>query len=257
MSFKHNFRDSDFAYMRSRNSCGTRSDPRGKHQTRRNLFSLVSCATYTVFLLGLWYLGGHGNLSRLSGAALCITSAALFVYRRLSITNFFLDVCAIALKADLADIASAYKVSLPIERAQFPNFRRGPSGFWVAALDNNNRNQSSQVIGFLGLDFSPSAVSPSCAELRRMFVSVRHRRRGVGSQLIDVALAHARQFSPPLETLEIETSEFQPTAQRLYEKHGFSFAGKRIMRMGPLSSITMLRFRRAIAGDAGEVRKYT
>jgi ribosomal protein S18 acetylase RimI-like enzyme len=79
-----------------------------------------------------------------------------------------------------------------------------------------------------------------------MFVSMHHRRRGIGSQLIDVALDHVRRLRPPLETLELETSELQLVAQRLYEKHGFRLVGTRVMRMGVLSSLTMLRFRRTL-----------
>lgn len=79
-----------------------------------------------------------------------------------------------------------------------------------------------------------------------MFVSIHHRRRGIGSQLIDVALDHVRRLRPPLETLELETSELQMAAQRLYEKHGFCLVETRVMRMGVLSSLTMLRFRRTL-----------
>ncbi|KAJ7825550.1 hypothetical protein B0H14DRAFT_3145272 [Mycena olivaceomarginata] len=61
-----------------------------------------------------WILFGPDNVHRLGGAALCVPSAAPFFYSRWSITNFFLEVCAIALKADLADITAAYKLSLQL-----------------------------------------------------------------------------------------------------------------------------------------------
>ncbi|KAF8209140.1 hypothetical protein K438DRAFT_1754187 [Mycena galopus ATCC 62051] len=164
----------------------------------------------------LWCLCRGSSLSRPSGAALCACSTALFFYVRWSIPNFFAEVCAAALKTDLADIAAAYKLSA-INRTQFLS-RRGTSGFWVAVLEN-----SEEVIGFVGLDCDSSA-DPSSAELRRMFVSMRHRRQRVGSRLIGVALSHAQRFAPALKTLVLETSELQQGAQYLYEKHGFIIA---------------------------------
>jgi GNAT superfamily N-acetyltransferase len=199
-------------------------------------------------------LSGASSLSRAGGIAICISSAALFFYAHWSIKNFFLEVCAIALKADLADITAAYKLSPHI----YP--KPDPNGFWVAVSENSGQHYS-QVIGFLGLGTSPQHLivltltlsllsaeypvggDPSSAELRRMFISMHHRRRGVASQLIRTALSHAQQFNPPLRTLVLETSEFQLAAQRLYEKHGFVFAERRVMRIGLLSSVSMLRFR--------------
>ncbi|KAJ7766981.1 hypothetical protein DFH07DRAFT_736956 [Mycena maculata] len=58
---------------------------------------------------------------------------------------------------------------------------------------------------------------------------------------------HARGRSPPLETLDLETSEFQPGARKLYEKHGFSVVGSHVMRTGPLFSMKVFRFHRRVA----------
>ncbi|KAJ7868687.1 acyl-CoA N-acyltransferase [Mycena leptocephala] len=228
---------------------------------RRNLNSGVSCATYAGFVLGLGCICScRSSFFQLVGIALCIVSLALFLFVRRSITNMFLDVCATARTTDLADIAAFYTVPQPADRAQIAS-KHGPSGFWVAVLASAG-HPSSQVVGFLGLGMShiiyksrinPTSSPPadcqkdaasSSGELRRMFVSMNHRRRGIGSQLISVALDHVRRLSPPLETLELETSELQLVAQRLYEKHGFRLVGTRVMRMGVLSSLTMLRFRR-------------
>ncbi|KAJ7835099.1 acyl-CoA N-acyltransferase [Mycena olivaceomarginata] len=214
---------------------------------RRNVGSRIACICYTLFALGVWMLSGASSLSRAGGIAICISSAALFFYARWSIKNFFLEVCAIALKADLADITAAYKLSPHI----YP--KPDPNGFWVAVSETSGQH-CSQVIGFLGLEY-PVREDPSSAELRRMFISMHHRRRGVASQLIRTALSHAQQFNPPLRTLVLETSEFQLAAQRLYEKHGFVFAERRVMRMGLLSSVSMLRFRRNRGNIPCEVTK--
>ncbi|KAJ7328040.1 acyl-CoA N-acyltransferase [Mycena albidolilacea] len=219
---------------------------------RRNVGSRIACICYTLFVLGIWMLSGANNLSRAGGITICVSSAALFFYVRWSIKNFFLEVCAIALKADLADITAAYKLSPPIYRAQFPP-KPDPNGFWVAVSETSGQH-CSQVIGFLGLEY-PVGGDPSSAELRRMFISMHHRRRGIASQLIRTALSHAQQFNPPLRTLVLETSEFQLAAQRLYEKHGFVFAERRVMRMGLLSSVSLLRFRRNTGNTPSEVIK--
>ncbi|KAJ6459969.1 hypothetical protein C8R45DRAFT_778405, partial [Mycena sanguinolenta] len=153
------------------------------------------------------------------GAALCLCSITLFLCVRWSITIFFEEVCSSAFKTDLADIAAAYKFPPLINRTQFQS-KGELSTFWVAVLENPKHNRS-QVIGFLGLDYQLLG-DPSSAELRRMFVSMHHRRRGVGSQLIRVAVAHVQRFAPPLTTLVLETSELQPAARALYEKHGFA-----------------------------------
>lgn len=97
----------------------------------------------------------------------------------------------------------------------------------------------------LPVDYRASP-DPSSGELRRMIVSMRHRRRRIASLLITATIDHARRHAPPLETLDLETTEFQPGARKLYEKHGFSVVGSRIMRMGPLVSATVFRLRRKV-----------
>ncbi|KAJ6452032.1 hypothetical protein C8R47DRAFT_940258, partial [Mycena vitilis] len=67
-----------------------------------------------------------------------------------------------------------------------------------------------------------ATVNPSLGELRRMIVSKNHRRKHIGALLFTAVMAHARQFTPPLATLELVTTEYQPGAVKLYEKFGFS-----------------------------------
>jgi ribosomal protein S18 acetylase RimI-like enzyme len=95
------------------------------------------------------------------------------------------------------------------------------------------------------VDYRASPDSSS-GELRRMIVSMRHRRRRIASLLITATIDHARRHAPPLETLDLETTEFQPGARKLYEKHGFAVVGSRIIRMGPLVSATVFRLRRKV-----------
>jgi len=80
-----------------------------------------------------------------------------------------------------------------------------------------------------------------------MIVSMNHRRRKIGSLLITAAVDHARKHSPPLITLDLETTEFQPGAQKLYENHGFILVGQRTMRISRFFSMTVVRLRRKIS----------
>ncbi|KAJ7359837.1 acyl-CoA N-acyltransferase [Mycena albidolilacea] len=223
--------------------------PESPHNTAqaRNLYSRISCLAYFGCALGLWCLCSRNIVLRISGGALTLGAAALFIYMRRSITKMFVDFCANARATDMADICHSYEVPLPVDGVQAP-VPQGPAGFWVAAIESPE-SKTSEVVGYLGLDYRGGATAisdPSTGELRRMIVSMNHRRRKIGSLLMTAAMDHARRHMPPLETLDLETSEFQPGARKLYEKHGFSFVGKRTLRSSPLFSMAVLRFRRRI-----------
>ncbi|KAJ6610524.1 hypothetical protein B0H10DRAFT_1685111, partial [Mycena sp. CBHHK59/15] len=65
-------------------------------------------------------------------------------------------------------------------------------------------------------------TDPNTASVRRMIVSAKHRCHGIGSTLIRAVLAHAEADpASPLKQIELNTSEYQPGAQRLYERNGW------------------------------------
>ncbi|KAJ6459177.1 hypothetical protein C8R47DRAFT_994759 [Mycena vitilis] len=213
---------------------------------RRNLCARISCMTYASLSLGFLVIyAARSSVTRFTGGLLCAISLAFFFSIRRSITNMFLDVCATACSTDLSDIAASYTVPLPGDGAHNPR-RAGQGGFWVAAIEQPyGQHKSSEVVGCLGLGALLWFLLyyPLTGELRRMFVGMHYRRRGVATQLLITALDHARRFGPPLETLELETSEFQSGAQELYERRGFRVIETRVMGMGIMSKISMLRFR--------------
>ncbi|KAJ7896644.1 hypothetical protein B0H14DRAFT_2678173 [Mycena olivaceomarginata] len=178
-----------------------RNHPHNTAQAR-NLSSRISCLAYFGCALGLWCLCSRNIVLRISGGALTLGATALFIYMRRSITKMFVDFCANARATDMADICHSYEVA-------------NPSGC---------KNLGSDTAG------GATAISdPSTGELRRMIVSMNHRRRKIGS------LLHDRGDGP-------RTCEFQPGARKLYEKYGFSFVGTRTLRSSPLFSMTVLRF---------------
>ncbi|KAJ7146708.1 hypothetical protein C8R44DRAFT_845726 [Mycena epipterygia] len=210
----------------------------------RNLYSPIACACYAGFALGLGCLCMSNPVFQLGGLALCLGASTLFFCVRTAITKMFVHFCSTARNTDMADIPSSYEIPPSMsDRKGSP--AQGPGGFWVAVIESPD-HKTSEVVGYLGLDYRVNADASS-GELRRMTVSMHHRRRKIGSLLIAAVLDHARHLSPPLKTLDLETSEFQPGARKLYENYGFSLVGSRIMRMGPLFSMTVIRLRRRVA----------
>jgi GNAT superfamily N-acetyltransferase len=53
------------------------------------------------------------------------------------------------------------------------------------------RRQGS-LVGVCGLNVDPYAGDPAIGRLRRLYVTIRSRRHGVGRALVSAALAHAR-----------------------------------------------------------------
>ncbi|KAJ7767053.1 acyl-CoA N-acyltransferase [Mycena maculata] len=214
----------------------------------RNLTNSISCIAYAGLALGLGCLSRRNETFQICGIVFSLGSVLFFIYVRQSITKMFVNFCATALKTDMADIMASYEIPRPGAGTQIPA-DQGPGGFWVAVIESPD-HKTSEVVGYLGLGASfhyRANADPSSGELRRMIVSMHHRRRKIGTLLIASVMDHARKLSPPLETLDLETSEYQPGARKLYEKHGFSIVGSRVMRSGPLFSMKVFRFRRRVA----------
>ncbi|KAJ6467817.1 acyl-CoA N-acyltransferase [Mycena sanguinolenta] len=210
----------------------------------RNLRSRISCLAYFGWTVGLsscfW---STNHVVRIAGGVLVLCATALFIYRRYSITKLFVHFCAIARATDMADIVRTYEVPVTVS-ADGIKPPQGPSAFWVAVIESPDKS-TSEIVGYLGLDYHANP-DPSSAELRRMIVSGRYRRRRIASLLMSAALAHACLHKPLLTSLELETTEFQPGARRLYENLGFSLVGTHIMRISPVFTITVTRLRRNI-----------
>lgn len=62
-------------------------------------------------------------------------------------------------------------------------------------------------------------------ELENIVVAVECRRSGIGSQLMQAFLAHAKQMDG--ESVFLEVRESNTAAQALYKKLGFQLAGRR------------------------------
>jgi putative acetyltransferase len=83
--------------------------------------------------------------------------------------------------------------------------------FWVVE-DGRGR-----VVGTCGLWLDPD--DPAACELRKMYLRQEWRGRGLGKQLLETALNHAR--STGRERVELETNHAMTAAVGLYESRGF------------------------------------
>ncbi|MDX2025665.1 ribosomal protein S18-alanine N-acetyltransferase [Microcella sp.] len=77
--------------------------------------------------------------------------------------------------------------------------------------------EGETVIGYAGLS-APAGVEQ--ADVQTIAVDAAHRGRGIGARLLDVLLTEAAARGADDVLLEVRADN--PTAQRLYERHGFA-----------------------------------
>jgi putative acetyltransferase len=80
--------------------------------------------------------------------------------------------------------------------------------FFVASLDDI-------VIGMGAL----RKIDVDTAEIKRMRVSIKHQRKGLGSMILEKLIERAQKLG--YKKLILDTSEKQNAAKQLYEKYGF------------------------------------
>jgi ribosomal protein S18 acetylase RimI-like enzyme len=110
---------------------------------------------------------------------------------------------------DIGDIESVY-------------MKTPGSHFWVSTVGD-------EVVGMIGVQHHDAGVG----EIRRLRVAASHRRRGIGSLLVEEAL----RFCQEKQYLKITLDTFleREPAVRLFEKFGFrhdrsrTFAGRELM----------------------------
>jgi RimJ/RimL family protein N-acetyltransferase len=96
-------------------------------------------------------------------------------------------------------------------------FRRAPDYAVFGAVDD-------RLVGILGLMRDRHIKAAHKVQLSGMYVAPSHRRRGIGAQLLQAAIAHARQL-PGVACIHLSVSDATPAARRLYERAGFEVWG--------------------------------
>jgi len=109
-----------------------------------------------------------------------------------------------------------------LERAYLSD--EGDSGFWVAQLED-------AIVGMIGVQ----VYDPDTAEIRRLRVRESHRRRGIGSRLLETAVAHCRERG--LLKVSLDVLVDRKPAIELFEKTGF-----RLNRERQINDRTLLDF---------------
>lgn len=92
----------------------------------------------------------------------------------------------------------------------------GASAFWAAMIGED-------LVGMVGVQ----RTGDNCAEIRRLRVHERHRRRGVGTRLMEQALAFCQDHRYLKVVLDVRTERAPAIA--MFEKFGFKLSGTREM----------------------------
>jgi ribosomal protein S18 acetylase RimI-like enzyme len=102
------------------------------------------------------------------------------------------------------------------------------SVLWVAV-------DGDEVVGSVAL----REVGDRTLELKRMYLRPEARGRGLGKQLLEIALDYARTNGT--EVIRLDTSERMLAAQRLYEANGFRRVPGEAPRQGQCRLLYELR----------------
>jgi GNAT superfamily N-acetyltransferase len=97
-------------------------------------------------------------------------------------------------------------------------YREHDGGFWVAI-------KNEKLVGIFGLE----RADADAMELRRMYVDVASRRRGIGRQILDYAEAECRRRG--IARLVLSTAAMQEAAVTLYRSAGYRLVREDVAEM--------------------------
>ncbi len=122
-------------------------------------------------------------------------------------------------RAAAADMPAIYA----IERASFP--APWPKSAFVHELENDLAIFNVVVEGGVVVGYYDLWVAADEAHLLNIVVAAPHRRRGLGTALLDDARAQARRAGCTRIFLEVRAGNAE--AKRLYARKGFEYVGRR------------------------------
>jgi ribosomal protein S18 acetylase RimI-like enzyme len=104
-----------------------------------------------------------------------------------------------------------------------------------------------QMVGYVQFGAAGAgyaATSSDDQELRRLYVRRQSQRQGIGTLLMQAALAHAQLERAP--TIYLDVWEHNPGAQRFYQRHGFEVVSTRTFAVesGAATSLDLIMARR-------------
>ncbi|KAJ7082172.1 hypothetical protein C8R43DRAFT_1052457 [Mycena crocata] len=219
---------------------------------RRFLFKGPSLVAYLLGSLGLGLIARSASWTSLAagaGAALCAVGVGIFGYVQRGIPRAMVDFCENALATDMRDIAAHYCAPGAFFVAVQPRNVEQNDVDWPKGSGEGDVDAREEVVGYVGLEYRPTSDAHQAeAEVRRMVVGAAHRRRGIAARLMRAVIAHGERVTAEghaLQAIKLSTSEFQPGAQRLYEKLGWELARVQI-RWDSIVRVSILHYRRPV-----------
>ena len=113
----------------------------------------------------------------------------------------------------------------------------GGNIFLIAELNDEAAGYAKLILD----NIEPGISAERPVELSRLYSHQKHLGQGVGQSLMDACFARARQDGRDVMWLGVW--EFNPRAQRFYEKNGFRIVGKHEFLLGsdPQTDLLMQR----------------
>ena len=106
--------------------------------------------------------------------------------------------------------------------------------FLIAEIDGDAAGYAKLTIG--ATEEGISAERP--IELNRLYSHQKFLGKGVGRALMDKCLYRGRELG--CDQMWLGVWEYNPRAQRFYEKHGFSYVGRHVFQLGSDPQIDLL-----------------
>ncbi len=123
---------------------------------------------------------------------------------------------------DMAEyMSTAFSVKRLEEELADPN-----AVFLIAEIDGRPAGYAKLLFGY----FEEPVKADRPVELCRLYSATEFIGKGIGRSLMEVCLGIARERGSDVMWLGVW--EFNPRAQRFYEKHGFRVVGEHIFKLG-------------------------
>lgn len=98
--------------------------------------------------------------------------------------------------------------------------------FLIAEIDGEAAGYSKIIID----NIEPGVIATRPVELSRLYAHQKHLGQGVGQRLMEASFERARVEDRDVMWLGVW--EYNPRAQRFYEKNGFRFVGSHVFQLG-------------------------
>jgi ribosomal protein S18 acetylase RimI-like enzyme len=106
--------------------------------------------------------------------------------------------------------------------------------FLIAENDGQAAGYAKLIIG----NIEPGITAQHPVELQRLYSHQEYIGKGVGQSLIDACFERAKSHDHDVMWLGVW--EYNPRAQRFYEKNGFHLVGKHVFQLGEDSQTDLL-----------------